>query len=105
MDRKKSILILLSFLLNIGIIQAQESGFDEVCRIYTEAKNSSLVKQQLDEYLNDNVTKRVKDKDALALHNAIPKVSPSERYKIFKESVEMSLKKPWDCAAMKALMK
>lgn len=105
MDRKKSILILLSFLLNIGIIQAQESGFDEVCRIYTEAKNSSLTKQQLSDYLNDNVAKRVSNKDALALHDVIPQVSPSERYKIFKESVEISLKTTWDCSAMKALMK
>ena len=105
MDRKKSILIILSFLFSMGVIQAQESGFDEVCRIYTEAKNSSLTKQQLSDYLNDNVAKRVSDKDALALHDVIPQVSPSERYKIFKESVEMSLKTTWDCAAMKALMK
>jgi len=105
MDRKKSILITLSFLLNIGIIQAQESGFDEICRIYTEAKNSSLTKQQLANYLNDNVAKRVSNKDALALHDVILQVTPSDRYKIFKESVEMSLKIKWDCAAMKELMK
>lgn len=105
MDRKKSILIILSFLFSIGTIQAQETGFDEICRIYTEAKNSSLTKQQLSNYLNDNVSKRVSDKDALDLHNVIPQVSPSDRYKIFKESVEMSLKKQWDCAAMKAIMK
>lgn len=105
MDRKKLILIILSFLFSIGSIQAQESGFDEVCRIYTEAKNSSLTKQQLSDYLNDNVTSRVSDKDALELHDVIRQVTPSERYKIFKESVEMSLKRKWDCAAMKTLMK
>lgn len=105
MDRKKSILIILSFLFSMGIIQAQKSGFDEICRIYTEAKNSSLSKQQLANYLNDNVAKRISDKDALALHDVIPQVIPSDRYKIFKESVEMSLKIKWDCAAMKALMK
>ena len=105
MDRNKSILIVIIFLFSMGFIQAQETSFDEICRIYTEAKNSSLTKQQLSDYLNDNVSKRVSEEDALTLHSIIPQVSPSERYKIFKESVEMSLKRKWDCAAMKALMK
>ena len=105
MDRNKSILTAIIFLFSIGLIQAQTSGFDEVCQIYNEAQNSSLTKQQLSDYLNDNVSKRVKDKDAVTLHSIIPQVSPSERYKAFKESVELFLKRKWDCAAMKELMK
>ena len=105
MDRNKSILTAIIFLLSIGFIQAQTSGFDEVCRIYTEAQNSSLTKKQLSDYLNDNVAKRVRDRDAVTAHSIIPQVSPSERYKVFKESVELFLKRKWDCAAMKALMK
>ena len=105
MDRKKSVFIIFFSLFLIGTIYTQESGFDEICRIYTEAKNSSLTKQQLADYLNDNVAQRVRDKDALDLHDVIPQVTPSKRYNIFKKSVEMALKSKWNCAAIKVLMK
>jgi hypothetical protein len=105
MDRKKSILFIICALFIIGNIQAKEPGFDVVCRIYTEAQNSSMTKQQLSDYVNNNIAERVSDKDAFTTHSIIFQVSPDERYKIFKESAEHSLKRKWNCAAMKTLMK
>jgi len=105
MDRKKSIIVIICVLFTTGIIQAKEQGFNEICRIYTEAKNNSMTKEQLGDYINNNVATRVSDKDAITTHSIIPQVSPSDRYQIFKESAEISLKRKWDCTSMKALMK
>lgn len=105
MDGKKSVLVLIFVLTHAGNIQANEAGFNEICQIYTEAKNSSMAKDQLNNYINDNVAKRISEKDAIITHSIIYQVTPAERYKIFKESAEHSLKRKWDCPAMKALMK
>lgn len=42
-------LILLS--ISIPAYTAHEIGFGEICKIYTEAKNSSLSKSQLSDYI------------------------------------------------------
>jgi len=68
-------------------------------------KNSSMTKLQLSDYVNNNINERVSDKDAVTTHSIIFQVSPDERYKIFKESAEYSLKRKWECAAIKELMK
>lgn len=64
-----------------------------------------MTKDQLADYIYNNIAKRVKDKDAVTAHSIIPQVNPPERYKIFKESAEYSLKQKWDCAAIKETMK
>jgi len=105
MDGKKSTLVLLFILFQSGNLHAEGLGFDEICQIYTEAKNSSMQKKQLNNYINNNIAKRISDKDAVTTHSIIFQVAPPERYKIFKESAEYSLKREWDCASMKTLMK
>lgn len=97
------LLLILSF-SNISCAN-NEMGFDEICRIYTEAVNSSMKKEQLSDYIFSNVQKRVKVKDALEVHDMIFQVAPEERYKIFKQSAELSLKRSWDCQAINELMK
>ena len=82
-----------------------DMGFDEICRIYTEAVNSGLKKEQLSDYIFNNVKQRVNVKEALEVHDMIFQLAPAERYKIFKQSAELSLKRSWDCPAVKALMK
>ena len=81
------------------------SGFDLICQIYTEAKNSSMTKEQINNYIFDNVENRVKTIDAIEAHTAVFNLEPKKRYPIFKESAEYSLKKKWDCNAVKLLMK
>lgn len=82
-----------------------DTGFDEICTIYTEAKNSSMPKEQLSQYIFDNVAIRVSNVDALDAHGSVFHLDPAERYSVFKQAAEMSLKRNWDCAAVKALMK
>ena len=80
------------------------AGFDEICTIYTEAKNSSMPKEQLSRYIFDNVATRVSDIDALDAHGSVYQLDPAERYSIFKQGAEMSLKRSWDCAPVKEIM-
>ena len=104
MDKKFSFIIAL-FIFQVSAVLAADAGFNEICRIYTEALNSSMSNEQKNDYINDNVAKRINEKDAVTTHSIIYQVTPSERYSIFKESAETSLKKSWNCSAMKALMK
>ena len=102
--RRITFAILFS-ILSISAISATETGFDEICKIYTEAKNSSMKKEDLNSYIFDNVKNRVTSKDALEAHSAVFNLGVDKRFSIFKQSAEYSLKHKWDCAAMKALMK
>ncbi len=105
MDKKISFLAITLLLFSTSYLYAKDVGFDEICRIYTEAKNSSLKKQQLSDYINTNISARISNKDALTTHSIIPQASPAERYQLFKKSAEHSLKRKWDCDAMKIIIK
>ena len=96
------LIILLYMLTNISF--ASDNGFDEICRIYTEAKNSNMNKTQLSDYIWDNIQHRVKDEDALKAHEAVFQLDPAKRYPIFKKSAEISLNKKWGCQAIKDLL-
>ena len=88
----------------IAASAVDHTSFDEICIIYTEAKNSSMPKEQRSQYIFDNVSTRVSNVDALDAHGSVFHLDPTERYSIFKQAAEMSLKRNWDCAAVKALM-
>ena len=102
--RKIAFMIILS-IISISTISAAETGFDEICKIYTEAKNSSLSKSQLSNYIFENIKNRVTSKDALEAHSAVFNLGVDKRFSIFKQSAEYSLKHKWECAAVKELMK
>jgi hypothetical protein len=104
MIKQKLTLFLLLTVITVNGYAAQAGGFDEVCRIYTEAQNSSMQGEQLSTYIFDNVQARVTLTDAIQAHSAIFNIDPAERYSIFKQSAELSLKSKWDCPAMKTLM-
>ena len=89
----------------ITTVSASETGFDEICKIYTEAKNSSMKKEDLNSYIFDNVKNRVTSKDTLEAHSAVFNLGVDKRFKIFKQSAEYSLKRKWECPAVEAMMK
>ena len=101
----KYILIILFSVLLISVVSASEAGFDEICKIYTEAKNSSMKKEDLNTYIFDNVKSRITSKDAPEAHNAAFNLGIDKRFSVFKQSAEYSLKQKWECAAVKELMK
>ncbi len=98
------------FLLSLYVVLAcseQNNGFDEICTIYVEAKNSSLARSrdELSEYVFTNIKNRVNYQEAVSVHDAIFGLSPSERYPLFRQAAESKLRRTWDCPAMKVLLK
>jgi hypothetical protein len=97
-----SLIVLL--VLSFNVAANEVTGFDEICRIYTEAQNSSMTGEALSTYIFDNVEQRVTLKDARDAHEIVFQVEPAKRYYIFKQTAELILKHPWDCPAAKNLM-
>lgn len=88
--------------LSAPVHSSNETGFDKICKIYTEAKNSSLAKENLSIYIFENVQNIVNVKDAFEAHDAVFNLGLDKRFIIFKESAEYSLKHKGDCAALKS---
>jgi len=57
--------------------------------------------ENMSNYIFSNIKQRVKSKDALDAHEAVLQLDAHQRYKIFKQSAEFSLKHKWNCTAMK----
>lgn len=105
MITRQTTLALIFTIILIPAISVAETSFDEICKIYTEAKNSSMTKKDLNNYIFENVKNRVNSKDALEAHSAVFNLGIDKRFKIFKESAEYSLKRKWECAAVEEFMK
>ena len=105
MAKRKITISVLFILVSVIAYSTEETGFDEICIIYTEAQNSSMTDEDLNTYIFENVKNRVTSKDALEAHSAVFNLGLDKRFIIFKESAEYSLKHKWECAAVKALMK
>jgi len=105
MTKLNIMLTVLLFSGSISVYAIEDAGFDEICKIYTEAKNSNMPKRQLSDYIFDNIKNRVSSKDALDAHAAVFNLGVDKRFAIFKEIVESSLNHKWECAAVKELMR
>ena len=98
--------ITISLLVScLDAAHADQEGFDAICKIYTEVLNSKMGAREGSQYIYNNIIKRVHDNDALNAHDLLHMVPPEKRYSIFKDSAENSLKRNWDCVAMKKLMR
>lgn len=104
MIKQKLTILAFTVIIHTPVYSSDQLGFGEICNIYTEVQNSSMGKEQLSAYVFDNVRSRVNVKDAIQAHSAIFNLAPEERYPIFKQSAELSLKRSWDCKAMKEIM-
>ncbi len=86
--------------------QMVSNGFDAACNIFEEAGTKNLSPIELgafiDSRLNDMSDLPGKE-EVKSVYHALFNVDPAERYLLFKESAEISLKHDWDCAAMKAI--
>ena len=102
---KRTTLILFLLLSISQISIAASNGFDEICAIYTETKNSNMSVKIASKYIRDNVKKRVELIDALKTHDAVMSALGSLRYTLFKDSAEHTLKNKWECPAMKGGIK
>jgi len=104
MVKRNVALTLILFFSSLNLSFAVETGFDEICTIYTEVKNSNMSTKVASKYILDNIKSRVKSTAALQTHEAIMSAIGNVRYDIFKESAELTLKKSWSCPSMKSLM-
>lgn len=103
----KRILILIALLLsslNIYAENQNETGFNQICQIYTAALNSHMSIKNTSQYIFSNIAQRVKSKKAIEAHEAVMQLDSSQRYKVFKQSAKITLKHDWSCPAMKKLM-
>ena len=96
---KKSWLV-VSFIASMTIACSSPKGFDEICLIYTEAKEKHGTSVEISEYIFDNVEARVNSVPAIQAHSAIYNIASEDRYPIFKESAEETLKREWNCEVM-----
>ena len=104
MSRHSLLLAVLLAALPSYYLSAESQGFDEICRIYTEAQNANMNSKQLSQYIFTNVRTRINDIRAKQTHVSILQLTPEKRYAIFKEGAEYSLKREWNCKAVKDLM-
>lgn len=97
-------IILLLFHSVISFADGNEQGYDEVCRIYTEAYSTNMPISTLSQYIFGNIKQRAGYTDAAEAHEAVIHADAKTRYELFKASAEHTLNHKWDCAAMKSVM-
>ena len=100
----KKALALTLLLSSYYVHSADTMGFGDICNIYTTALSSNMNIDQLSDYIFSNIEQHVKSKDALDAHEAVMQLDASQRYEIFKQAAQLSLKHSWDCPAMKKVM-
>ena len=104
--------LLLSLLLALvllsacsGKYDAADNGFDKICLIYEDILNDPAYakRPRIDKYVlvSEAVQKYVTDVDAITAYTAVASAEPNLKYQLFKEAAEMSLKRAWDCEAIK----
>lgn len=99
-------LFLISCSINTNI--KTKNGFDTACLIFQHASTMKLSPQELGNYIANAINKMEHQKasdDVKQVYHALFNVSPNERYALFKESAEITLKRNWDCDAMKKMYK
>jgi len=82
------------------------NAFDSACQIFKEASTKNLNPEELGNYIAtelDNMDDQTALKEAKEVYHALFNVNPAQRYSLFKQSAETTLKRNWDCQAMKVL--
>ena len=82
------------------------NGFDSACQIFKEASTKNLDPEERGNYIAtelDNMGDQIASKEVKEVYHALFNVNPVQRYNLFKQSAETTLKRNWDYQAMKAL--
>lgn len=74
------------------------------CKIYTDVysnpKYSKLSQVEKDTLISEKVESSVFSVDAIETFSAVATADPLQKYQLFKESAEYSLKRNWECPEM-----
>ena len=84
-----------------------DNGFDKICLIYDDVFNDPSLKDKspLDKYdlIHVLIKKHVFDVDAITAFVIVAQANPDDKYSLFKQSAEYSLKREWECELIKGL--
>ncbi len=83
-----------------------DNGFDAACLIFQEAGTKNLDPVALGIYIAKKLDEMPEIKaanDVRATYHALFNADPAIRYDLFKQSAEISLKRNWDCSAVKQI--
>ncbi len=91
-----------------GKYDVADNGFDKICLIYTDIFNDPSLarKPAIEKYVlvSELIEAHVRDVDAITAFSAVANADPSQKYDLFKQAAEYSLKRDWDCEIMKNLV-
>jgi len=83
------------------------NGFDKICLIYNDVFNNPALKDKprlsKQNTVHDLIKKNVFDVDAITAFTAVASANPDDKYSLFKQSAEYSLKREWNCTLIKEL--
>ena len=91
---------------SMGTSPKSTNGFDSACQIFKEASTKNLNPEELGNYIAtelENMGDQLASKEVKEVYHALFNVNPTQRYSLFKQSAEITLKRNWDCQAMKDL--
>jgi hypothetical protein len=94
----------ISLISLVSCSSANTNGFDQVCHIFRDASKLNKPQDETLVYISSNIDKSVPPGDALNAFHALVSVNPADRYALFKQMAESSLKHPWNCSEMKSIM-
>ncbi len=81
------------------------NGFDEMCKIFTEAMNSGDENSgQVSAYIEENIKSRLSAGEARDAYEIMFHLEPEKRYALFKRVAESDLKREWQCEPMRQLL-
>lgn len=105
LSRTLTLLTIFSISSCSGKYDAADNGFDKICLIYTDifnnpANSNKPVIDRLD-LVGELIIAHVKDVDAITAFTAVANANPDQKYDLFKQSAEYSLKRDWDCEIIK----
>ena len=90
-----------------GQYYSVDNGFDKICLIYNDVFNNPTLKDKSTvhkyEIINVLIKKHVVDVDAITAFVAVAQANPDDKYSLFKQSAEYSIKREWDCELIKEL--
>ena len=102
----RSVVFFMVILLVSCATEKPVNGFDSACLIFKEATTKNLNPEELGIYIAEELEKlggQFASKEVNEVFHALFNVAPEERYGLFKQSAEYTLKRDWDCDAIKSL--
>ncbi|VAW70440.1 hypothetical protein MNBD_GAMMA09-2133 [hydrothermal vent metagenome] len=100
-------IVLLYLIMSNGLHAAESSerDYEFICNAFKGSKQpsglSSLTRQEKLNRINEIIWDNIKTQEAKDILSVVAQASPDEKYKLFKQAVEIATGKKWDCPAIR----